>query len=115
LEREFRQLTIPARVRLGYGTNHLQLARGLEAKRHQIGLHAGDILEALEHTAPLEDVGVDPDYGPLICITGVTGTGRAIRLTVQADRLPMTLVDIAADIEAPLGPERRPSVVKSVR
>jgi hypothetical protein len=25
-----------------------------------------------------------------------------VRLTVQADRLPMTLVDLSADIEAPL-------------
>ncbi|HEX4468875.1 MAG TPA: DEAD/DEAH box helicase [Gemmatimonadaceae bacterium] len=51
LEREFRQLTVPARVRLAYGTNHLQLARGVEAKRQRIGLHVGEILEALEHTA----------------------------------------------------------------
>jgi hypothetical protein len=35
-------------------------------------------------------------------LTGVTGTGRAVRLTVQADRLPMTLVDLSADSEAPL-------------
>ena len=102
LEREFPQLTIPARVRLGYGTNHLRLARGVEAKRHQIGLHVGEILEALESTAPLEDAGVSPDYGPLVRLTGVTGTGRGVSLTVQADRLPMTLVDLSADIEAPL-------------
>jgi superfamily II DNA/RNA helicase len=102
LEREFQQLTIPARVRLGYGTNHLQLARGVEAKRHHIGLHVGEILEALEHTAPVEDAGVSPDYGPLTRITGITGAARAVLLTVQADRLPMTLVDISADIEAPL-------------
>ena len=114
LEREFQQLTIPARVRLGYGTNHLRLARGVDAKRHQIGLHVGEILEALETTAPIEDAGVDPDYGPLTCVTGVTGAGRGVRLTVQADRLPMTLVDIAADVEAPLI-ERRPAPVPKRR
>ena len=43
-----------------------------------------------------------PDYGPLTVLTGVTGTGRGVRLTVQADRLPMTLVDLSADVEAPL-------------
>jgi SNF2 family DNA or RNA helicase len=102
VEREFRQLTIPARVRLAYGTNHLQLARGVEARRQQIGLHVGEILEALEHTTEPEDAGAHPDYGPLMLLTGVTGTGRAVRLTVQADRLPMTLVDLSADVEAPL-------------
>jgi len=34
VERELRQLTIPARVRLAYGTNHLQLARGVDAKQY---------------------------------------------------------------------------------
>jgi len=102
VEREFRQLTIPARVRLAYGTNHLQLARGLDAKRQHIGLHVGEILEALENVAEPEDAGAHPDYGPLMLLTGVTGTGRAVRLTVQADRLPMTLVDLSADVEAPL-------------
>ena len=107
VEREFRQLTIPARVRLAYGTNHLQLARGVDAKRQHIGLHVGEILEALEHTTEPEDAGAHPDYGPLMLLTGVTGTGRAVRLTVQADRLPMTLVDLSADIEAPLSPGER--------
>jgi len=102
VEREFRQLTIPARVRLAYGTNHLQLARGVDAKRQHIGLHVGEILEALENVAEPEDADVHPDYGPLMLLTGVTGTGRAVRLTVQADRLPMTLVDLSADLEAPL-------------
>lgn len=105
VEREFRQLTIPARVRLAYGTNHLQLARGVEGKRQRIGLHVGEILEALENTAEPEDAGTHPDYGPLMLLTGVTGTGRAVRLTVQVDRLPMTLVDVSADTEAPLSAE----------
>ena len=102
VEREFRQLTVPARVRLAYGTNHLQLARGVDAKRQRIGLHVGEILEALESTTAPEDAGMHPDYGPLTVLTGVTGTGRGVRLTVQADRLPMTLVDLSADVEAPL-------------
>ena len=102
VEREFRQLTIPARVRLAYGTNHLQLARGVDAKRQRIGLHVGEILEALEHTAEPEHTGAHPDYGPLTVLTGVTGAGRGVQLTVQADRLPMTLVDVSADDAAPL-------------
>jgi len=50
----------------------------------------------------VEPADVHPDYGPLVYITGVTGTGRGVRLLVQADRLPMTLVDLSADVEAPL-------------
>lgn len=104
VEREFRQLTIPARVRLAYGTNLLQVARGVEARRQQIGLHVAEIMDAMEHTASPESAGTHPDYGALTLLTGVTGTGRAVRLTVQADRLPMTLVDLSADVEAPLSP-----------
>ena len=100
----FFRMTVPGRIRLGYGTNHLRLARGVEAKRNQIGLHVAEIIEALEHTAPIEDAGVHPDYGPLVQVTGITGAGRGVRLTVQADRLPMTLVDLTADVEAPLVP-----------
>lgn len=96
VEREFRHLTIPARVRLAYGTNHLQVARGVEAKRQQIGLHVAEIMDALDHTADPESAGMHPDYGPLTLLTGVTGSGRAVRVTVQADRLPMTLVDLSS-------------------
>jgi hypothetical protein len=78
------------------------VARGVEAKRQQIGLHVAEILEALEHTATPESAGRHPDYGTLTLLTGVTGTGRAVRITVQADRLPMTLVDLSADLEARL-------------
>ncbi|MBI3981731.1 MAG: DEAD/DEAH box helicase [Gemmatimonadetes bacterium] len=101
LEREFRHLSVPGRVRLAYGTSHLALARGVEGKRHQLELHVSEILEAMEVGA-VERAGSDPGYGPLYRITGVTGRGRAIVLRVQADRLPMTLVDIEADAEAPL-------------
>ena len=112
LERDFQQLSIPDRLRLGYGTNHLRLAPGIDAKRHQIGLHVGEILEALENTAPIEDAGVDPDHGPLTCVTGVTGAGRGVRLTVHADQLPMTVVDLSADVETPLATRRRSPVPK---
>ncbi|HKG94067.1 MAG TPA: DEAD/DEAH box helicase [Gemmatimonadaceae bacterium] len=103
LAREFRHLTIPARVRLGYGTGHLEKARGVEARREQLGLHVNELLEALE-TAHQEDAGVSPEYGPLVRLVGVTRRGRAVRATVQADRLPMLLVDVDADPEAPLLP-----------
>lgn len=102
VEKEFRQLSITGRVRLGYGTKHLALARGVDAKRVHIGLHVNEVMEALEHAAPPEDAGVHADYGPLQRITGLTGRMRTVRLLVQADRLPMTLVDIDADPEAPL-------------
>lgn len=107
LEREFRRLTIPDRVRLGYGTNHLQFAHGVDAKRHRIGLHVGEILEALENST-VEDGGFDAQHGETVCVTGVTAGGRGVRLTVQATSLPMTLVDISADIDLAL-PARRPS------
>lgn len=101
LERDFQHLTIPARVRLGYGTNLLSRVRGVEAKREHLGLHVSELLEALE-SAHQEDAGMSPDYGALVRLTGVTGRGRAVRVDVQADRLPMLLVDVDADPEAPL-------------
>ena len=101
LAREFRHLTIPARVRLGYSTNQLERGRGVEARREQLGLHVAEVIEALE-TAHEEDAGLSVEYGALVHLVGVTGRGRAVRLTVRADRLPMLLVDIDADPEAPL-------------
>jgi len=101
LEREFRQLSIPGRVVLGYGTCHLQIARGVEAKRHQLGLHVTEIREAAEHPRLVEDGGHHPEYGPLHRIVGVTGRGRMVQLVLQADRLPMTLADLSATAEAP--------------
>jgi hypothetical protein len=97
LEREFRRLSIPERLRLGYGTSHLRLATGVELKRHRIALHVGEIMEALEHASSTEDAGVDPRHGRLHSVTGKTGMGRSVRLTVHADELPMTLVDVDAD------------------
>jgi hypothetical protein len=43
------------------------------------------------------------EYGPVQSLTGVTARGRAVILLVQGDTLPMTLVEIDADAEAPLG------------
>lgn len=108
LEKEFRRLSVTGRVRLGYGTNQLLPAPGVEAKRIRIGVHVNEIMEALENAAPSEDAGLRAEYGPLQRITGLTGRMRTVRLLVQADRLPMTLVDVDADVEAPLaaGPTR---------
>jgi SNF2 family DNA or RNA helicase len=97
LERDFRRLAVAARLRLGYGTGHLVLAEGIEAKRHRVGLHVGEILEALEHAGAPEDAGVHPEHGPLRRVSGVTGGGRRVRLLVQGDELPMVLVDVDAD------------------
>jgi SNF2 family DNA or RNA helicase len=97
LEREFRQLSVAARLRLGYGTRHLLLAPGVEAKRHRLALHVNEIMEVLERASPPEDVSVHPEHGPLKRVGGVTGAGRAVHLLVQGERLPMTLVDVDAD------------------
>jgi hypothetical protein len=104
VEREFRSLSVPGRVRLAYGTSQLALARGVEARRHQLGLHVVEILDMLSGSPVVDTAGLHPDYGPLRRIVGVTGRGREIVLTVQADRLPMTLVELSADAEAPLLP-----------
>jgi hypothetical protein len=42
-------------------------------------------------------VGIHPEHGPLMLLSGVTGASRGVRLTVQANSLPMTLVDVDAD------------------
>jgi hypothetical protein len=53
-------------------------------------------MEALEQ-ADVRDAEVSRDYGALVMIHGVTRRGRAVHLKVQADRLPMLLVEIDAD------------------
>lgn len=102
LAREFRVLSVPGRIRLGYGTSLLKLARGVEVRRHQLGLHVAEVLEALESAGTPEDAGLHPDFGATQRITGVTGRGRAVELVVQADRLPMVLIELDADPVAPL-------------
>ena len=96
LEREFAHLTIPMRVRLGYGTKHLPQVQGIEARRDLLGLHVGEVMEALEQSE-VRDGEVSREYGPLVTIHGVTRRGRGVHLTVQADRLPMLLVALDAD------------------
>jgi SNF2 family DNA or RNA helicase len=96
LEQEFHRLTHAGRIRLGYGTAHLSLAAGVDARRRQLDVQPHDILEAMEHAGPAEDAG-NSEYGRLVRVTGITGTVRTVVLTAQADRLPMTIVAIDAD------------------
>ncbi len=107
LEREFGVLSIPARVRLAYGTRLMNLVAGVEAERLSLGLAASEIQEALR-LAPVPD-GIEPaevtDYGPTVWIHSATGRARGVSLLVAADRLPVTLLKIHADREAPLSDE----------
>lgn len=102
LTREFPSLTVPARLRLGYGTVQMQQAPGVETARRQMGLHVNEVLEALGGGPHVERGPVHPDYGSTYRITGVTGQGRAVTLVAQADRLPLVLVEIGGDPAAPL-------------
>ncbi len=103
LEREFAHLSIAMRVRLGFGTKHLEQVQGLEARRQLLGLHVAEIMEALENA--VEGTAVPSrEYGPLTQLSGVTSRGRAVHLTVRADHLPMLLTDLESDPEAPLLP-----------
>jgi SNF2 family DNA or RNA helicase len=96
LEREFGHLSIPMRVRLGYGTKQLEHVQGIEARRELLGLHVSEILEALDG-AQQRDSEMSREYGQLVWVTGVTRRGRAVHVKVQADRLPMLLVELDAD------------------
>jgi hypothetical protein len=103
LERRFQTLSVPARLRLGYGTSQVIKAPGWNAKRHRLGVHVTDLLEALESIEPMGDApvwqpaGRHPQYGETVKLTGLTSAGRAISLVAQVDHLPLVLVDIAAD------------------
>jgi len=101
LEREFAALSVPARVRLGYGTGQLVKAAGWEAKRLQLGVHVKEIMESLESDSTPEPAGRHPEYGALVRLSGATGSGRPVSLLAQAERLPLVLVDIDAGPEAP--------------
>jgi superfamily II DNA/RNA helicase len=96
LEREFNALTHAGRLRLGYGTKHVTLKQGIEAKRQHLRLHVNELLEALDTAAPAAPAG-NSDYGALVRITGVTGLGRTVEVIAQADRLPMVITDLFAD------------------
>jgi superfamily II DNA/RNA helicase len=97
LVQEFPRLTHAGRIRLGYGTSQLSFAQGVDARRQQLGIQPHDILEAMEHAGSAEDAGNSP-YGRLVRVTGITGTVRTVVLTAQADRLPMTVTAIEADV-----------------
>lgn len=96
LEREFAHLTIPARVRLAWGTRHLKLVEGVRGVQEHLALSVVEILEALEQ-ADIRESKQSQDYGALVWIQGVTRRGRAVAFEVQADRLPMLLVRLDAD------------------
>ena len=100
LQREFAGLTVPARLRLGYGTEHVRLAPSVEAERQILGIHVSEILEMLNTSPNTSAAGLHADYGPTYRLVGFSGRLREISLLVQADRLPMTIIDIAGG-EAP--------------
>jgi superfamily II DNA or RNA helicase len=96
LEQEFHLLTHAGRIRLGYGTDKVSFAAGVDTVRRQLGLQPHHILEALEHAAPAEDAG-NSEYGRLVRITGITGAVRTVVITASADRLPIVITGIEAD------------------
>jgi len=104
LERRFEALSVPGRLRLGLGTSQVVKTTRWESKRHRLGVHVTELLEALESIEPIGGVtteqqpaGTHPEYGDLVRLTGLTSTGRTITLVAQVDRLPLALVDIEAD------------------
>src|SRR5881398_63490 len=103
LERRFQTLSVPGRLRLGLGTSQLVKAAGWDAKRHRLGVHVTELLEALESIEPIGGVtipqpaGSHPEYGELVRLTGLTSAGRAITLVARVDRLPLVLVDIEVE------------------
>src|SRR5207247_650257 len=102
LERRFQTLSVPGRLRLGLGTSQLVKAAGWDAKRHRLGVHVTELLEALESIEPIGGVTIPqpasghPEYGELVRLTGLTSAGRAITLVARGDRPPLVLVAIAA-------------------
>jgi superfamily II DNA/RNA helicase len=97
LEKEFQALSHAGRLRLGYGTAHVILAPGVQATMDHLGVRVHDVLEALEHAAPAESAG-QSEYGALVRVTGVLRSGRAVVIDAQADRLPMTVARVEADL-----------------
>jgi SNF2 family DNA or RNA helicase len=105
LERRFEALSFPGRLRLGLGTSHLVRAPAWDAKRHKLGVHLPEVLEALESIEPIGEGGVAPSqpagshpkYGELVRLTGLTSGGRVITVVAQVARLPLVLVDIEVD------------------
>ena len=105
LERRFETLSFPGRLRHGLGTSQLIKAPGWDAKRHKLGVHLPEVIEALESIEPIGLDGLTPSqpagkhakYGELVRLTGLTSGGRVITLVAQAARLPLVLVDIEVD------------------
>jgi len=103
LERRFDALSVPGRLRLGLGTSRVVKAPGWDAKRHKLGVHVKEILEALESIEPIGGVttaqpaGTHPEYGDLVRLAGLTSSGRTIALVARVDRLPLVLMDIGVD------------------
>jgi len=100
LEREFTHLTPTMRVRLGYGTRHLDRKEGIKARQQLLGLHESEVMEALEQAQCVELA--SKEYGNVSRLTGLTHRAREVHLIVKADKLPMLLIDLDADPEAPL-------------
>ncbi|MCL4214479.1 MAG: DEAD/DEAH box helicase [Gemmatimonadales bacterium] len=98
LEKEFDSLSIPGRLRLGYGTNHVRAAPGFEAQRAALGVHKAELLDALGHCDHVERAGASIDYGALHRLVGRSGRDRHLVVVAQAERLPMTLVEISGDV-----------------
>jgi SNF2 family DNA or RNA helicase len=96
LEREFAHLTIPARVRLAWGTKHLKPVEGIRGRQEQLAVSVVEILEALEQ-ADVRESHQSREYGALVWIQGVTRRGRGVGFEVQGDRLPILLVRLEAD------------------
>src|SRR5437667_9036387 len=105
LGRRFEMLSVPGRLRLGFGTSQVTKATGWDAKRQRLGIHVTEVLEALESIEPIggattpQPAGSHPQYGELVRLSGRSSSGRAIALVAQVDRLPLFLVDIEADAE----------------
>jgi SNF2 family DNA or RNA helicase len=105
LGRRFEALSVPGRLRLGFGTSQVTKAAGWDAKRQRLGIHVTEVLEALESIEPIGGVesvttqpaGSHPQYGELVSLTGLSSSGRAITLVAQLDRLPLVLVDISVE------------------
>src|SRR5881409_3858407 len=70
LERRFETLSLPGRLRLGFGTSQVVKAAGWDTRRLRLGLHLKDVLEALESIEPVgglatpaRPAGTHPEYG----------------------------------------------------
>src|SRR3989442_13099813 len=85
LERRFERLSVPGRLRLGLGTSQLVKAAGWDAKRHRLGVHVTELLEALESIEPVggggvpaqQPAGSHPENRDLVRLTRLATGGPA--------------------------------------